>query len=243
MTGPSLTRDDLHVRAEAAGLDLRSALAQRRDEVCRRAARRRAGGRGVPGRSPALAGVAVQRELTDHQQRGAHVGRGPLVVAGCAARAPSRRAVGHLFGVVVGDADEDAEPLPGAVPMRPTTSPSTVTPASRTRCTTARMQAMVADPRQGARQPRPNRPLRFFLSAPGPAALTSERRVPEDCLRTRRPGRSRGWRARAAASPCLPGRGQPSARGGRRPPRAPASPSRRASPAPRRASAPPVRCG
>ena len=98
-------------------------------------------GRGSrPGRAASLAGVGVQRELADHQQRRAEVGRRLLVgedaqlpdLAGQRGRRLRRcRRASRRAG------------RPGrAAASRPTTSPSTVTDADEARCTTARMAVL-----------------------------------------------------------------------------------------------------
>ena len=67
--------------------------------------------RGVPRRATALCGVAVERELTDHQDRRADVARGFLVVENPELPnlfgQPSRL----VDGVVVGDTHECDKPL------------------------------------------------------------------------------------------------------------------------------------
>ena len=66
---------------------------------------------GVPGGPAALAGVAVERELADHQQRGVDVGAGLLVVQH-AHRPEFAGELGRLLrGVLMGHADQDAQSL------------------------------------------------------------------------------------------------------------------------------------
>ena len=79
------------------------------DRVVRRLADR-PGRRGLPGRPPALAGVAVQRELADHQHRCADVRGGPLVAQ--QAQLPDlARGPGDLGrAVAVGHAEVDQQP-------------------------------------------------------------------------------------------------------------------------------------
>ena len=91
-----------------------------------------------PARAATLGGVAVERELADDEDLGADVGGGPvhhsrLVVE----QAKVAQAVGELPGdglvVVVGDADEHAQPAADPADLR---ARPRVTAASVTRCTT-----------------------------------------------------------------------------------------------------------
>ena len=116
---------------------------------------------GQPRRPAALGGVAVEGELRDHEQRRARVGgRHVHHAVGVVEDPQVPELVGQLGGggrvVVVRDADEHAQPGP----IDPTTSSPTVTDASVTRCTTARMAAEPTPPWPSGVASSANRPRR-----------------------------------------------------------------------------------
>ena len=134
---------DGHVGAEAAGGDRRrrARAARRHHGVDERLGLLGPRG-GDPRRAPAPAGVAVERELADHQHLAADVGRRavhhrrrrPSKTRRCQSLAASWP--GLVARVVVGDADQHAQPRPDRS-RRPRRR--RVTDARRTRCTTARI--------------------------------------------------------------------------------------------------------
>ena len=73
VTGPSLTSASCMSAPNTPGLDVRTAGPQGGDQVLDQRLGDRAGCGRVPGGAAALAGVAVQRELADHQQRRARL--------------------------------------------------------------------------------------------------------------------------------------------------------------------------
>ena len=201
MTGPSLTSVDLHVRAEPRSRPARRERAALRTRWSTSGSATGAGRRGVPRRPAALARVAVQRELADHQQGRAELGGGPLAV-------------------------EDPQLVDlGGQPGRAASVSSWVTP-TRTHSPGAgggprprrRPDAGLADPlHHGSHGPcchparRPGRrrlsPAEqpFSSSFGSTAARRRGRRRPAAVARRRR-CRTRDWTARAAASPCRRGR-------------------------------------
>ena len=124
----------------------------------------RPGGR-EPGRAAALGGVAVERELRDHEQRRTDVGRRAVHVAVVVARirrcqSLSASLVAVAASSVVGHAHQDAEPGPDRAHDLVTDGHRC---ASVTRCTTARM---AAEP-----NPRPHP----FCGRSAPHAVLSDR--------------------------------------------------------------------
>ena len=111
VTGPSLTRDDLHVGAEDAGLDPGPEVAQGLHHGADQGlGHRPRGGRG-PGRAAALGQVRVERELADHQERRSpYIGTGLLAVEDAQAPQLGGELRGLLRGVPVGHADQDEQP-------------------------------------------------------------------------------------------------------------------------------------
>src|SRR5450755_1486676 len=77
--GTVVDQHDLHVSAEDSAGDLAAELAQRGGEGVDQRLGDRARRGGLPGRAAAFAGVRVEGELADHQQRGAR-GRARLLV-------------------------------------------------------------------------------------------------------------------------------------------------------------------
>ena len=112
MIGPSLTLSTRMSAPKRPALDVGAeALELGAHRVVERLAHRAGRGR-LPGRAPALARVAVQRELADDQHRRAHVARALLVAQ--QAQVPDLPGRPRDLGcpVVVGDPEVDQEARP-----------------------------------------------------------------------------------------------------------------------------------
>ena len=190
VTGPSLTSAHCMLAPNRPGLTLAPRSREPRSRRAPPEARHRAGCRSVPARTPALAGVAVQRELPRPR---APAPPPPALIGrrrASAARAPSRPAGPRCSSSWV-------TPTSTQTPARrriPTISPSTCTLASLNRWTTARTgpcsQPGRGDP-SGRDQPWPNRPLRFFFGSTGGSRRRRPGpRAPSAAVAFRRPCRT-----------------------------------------------------
>ena len=230
VTGPSLTSATaMSVRKRPVATIAPSSSQPVDDGVDERLGLLRAGG-GEPRRSATLGGVAVERELRDHQQRGADVGGRPVHHAVGVVEDPQvPELVGQLGRgggvVVVGDADQHAEPgadrpRPPRRPRSPTRSSPAARPLAwppnlrRSVCAQHRMPVRSAH-RSAGNLRRPGRSAASVASAtvgaidvngvacrtPGGVDLLERRELP----RRRRRARGAGRRQRGRQDDPVPG--------------------------------------